>query len=620
MPSLLPFLRPAGATALILLAGATIPAVGEDDSRINLGERVPARAHTAFWVDDLSDAKANAQRNPFFQLLIDDTYGVGEGVSSVGGVLSRLPMSSADPLIGLWAIVLPELTFSVASGVESATSVFHFTASDLTDTFDGSLAVYSTLYSLYMEGDTEIVEWDVILSADFPPEDRQQVDAFLEKALSRVPRNATRRRAEYFGHDVYQIRYYLEEQVSLPGDPMSDLGILQEFEVIVEYAFVDGVFLLAEGRGEPLRSAIRTLVHDDPSLRLAQSPRYLAAAATNRDHGAGNYHLYYDMTHHVRERKQLASHRRTVEALEALGLNEAGPVLINCAIDGEQMRFSVTLAAPPRSGGLFRMLADFPENDLQRLGIIPRDATSFSSLTIDLKVVFEFFRNFLRTTEPQAAAAMDMGTAIVESNLGLSVSNDLLPAVRGEMVNYVRPETTGRPRANDGPEPSFLLPFRGDLEMVDKFNQAIRDLTTGDIRMIDAEASDIDGVTLWEVEFGPGAEVLNFAVSTNGALLTNSPAEARAILRRMAGGGGEDVTGHEGAARVLGNIPRRDLRGFVYTDGRAMVDGILRTAARLPGSEIPPEDVLRRAMGDTWWTLHSRDEGISFNFVIDVPE
>lgn len=611
--------RPCGLLAILLLATVTFPAMGEESASFHLGDRIPARAHTAFWIDDLEDARANADRNPFFQLLIDENHGVGEGVSAIGGALSRLPVSSADPLIGLWAIVLPELSFSLASGVESATSVFHFTANDLAETFSGSLAVYSTLYSLYMEGDTEIVEWDVILTADFPDEDRQKIDAFLEGALTRVPRDATRRRAEYFGHDVYQIRYYLEDQVRLPGDRHNDLDILQEFEVIVEYAFVDGVFLLAEGRGEPLRAAIRALVHDDPSLWLTQSPRYRNAAASH-GRAEGNYHLYYDMTHHIRERRKLPSHRAAVGGLEALGLNEAGPVLINCAIDGDELRLSVSLAAPPRPAGVFRMLASFPENDLQRLGLIPRDASSFSSLSIDMKVVYDFFRNFLQTTEPQAVAALDMGTAIVEGNLGLSVANDLLPAVRGEMVNYVRPGALGTSGNDDEPEPTFLLPFRGDLDTVERFNQAIRNLSTGDIRLIDAEAFDVDGVTLWEVEVVQGAGLLNFAVTPNGAILSNNPAEARAILRRLAGGGGEDITTHEAVARLLDTLPRESLRGFVYTNGRAMVDGILRSAARMPGASIPPEDALRRAMGDTWWVLQSRDEGIYFNFVIEVPE
>lgn len=606
------------------LMGATVclVAVGGRGEGINLGEKIPASAHTAFWVDDLSDARENSLRNPFFAMLTHKDYGVGSGTDAVSRTLSRIPVSAADPLGPIWQLILPEVGFSIASGIESATSVFHFSSEDVVGTFSGSMAIYSTLYRLYVENGVEIVEWDVIFSAEYEEDNRDDVDAFLKDALKRVPDVASRRLVDYHGHEVYQIRYYLEEQRNLPGDHIPGIDLLQEFEVIVEYAFVDGVFLLAEGRGEPLRRAIGALVGNNPSLFLTQTQAYRRAKAplgTTR----GNYHLYYDMAHQIREKENLPSHRGTLKFFETLGLANAGPVLANLTIDEENARLDLSVAAPRPSRGIFQLLSTFPENRLESLRYVPADAKTFGTLTIDVKGAYEYFLSVYRQIAPGVALAIDVSLKSIESQFKFKVVDDLFANVVGETITYMRESTahvgTNRREVSTG----WYLPFNGDMEAVGHFNQAIRELAEGDIRLLDAQGTDVDGVTLWEIQTPTarqqGSPPVTFAVTTGGIIAGDDGAEARELLRRITGTSAPDIRSNPVVESILPDGDVENLVGFVYTNGEALVDELLRTAGRVPGLRTPPEDMLRQSLGDSWWSLQSRDDALLFSFTIMNP-
>lgn len=605
--------------AAALFSMAMIPAAG---FAVNLGEKIPSSAHIAFWVDDLSVAKENSLENPFFSLLADKEYGVGSGTDAVARTLARIPVSSADPLGAIWQLILPEIGYSIATGIESATSVFHFSSEEIIETFSGSMALYSTLYKLYEENDVEIVEWDVILVADYEEDQRGDVERFLEDALKRVPDQANHRLVEYHGHEVYQIRYYLEEQVLLPGDHIPGIDLLQEFEVIVEYAHIDGVFLLAEGRGEPLRRAIGALVGDNPSLHLHNTPRY-RRASQSLNSSDGNFHLYYDISHQIRQMGNLRSHRENLKFFDLLGLTHAGPVLANLTIDGDVARIDLGVAAGEEPSGIFRLLTSFPENRLESLRYVPADAKTFGTLTIDVRAAYDYFRAVYREMEPSMAIAMDVALQTVENQFQIRVVEDLFSQIIGETVTYMRestsPSVSGRQEVSTG----WYFPFGGDMELVGQFNQAIRQLAEGDIRLLDAESSDVDGVTLWELrtpmERQMGAPPVSFAVSTGGLVAGDDGSEARELLRRISGQGTGDIRGNEVVEGILRDLDRENLVGFVYTNGAALVDELLRTAAFLPGVRTPPEDMLRRSLGDSWWSLQARDSGLYFSFTIMNP-
>src|SRR5690606_13017990 len=108
----------------------------------------------------------------------------------------------------LWDSLLPWMSEWLQGNYNSATAVFRFKPGELTETFSGSLAIYSTMYDLFVENGNPIVEWDIILAAEFKPEEREKVERFLEKCLSEVPGNARKSNVSYAGRDVFHIEYY----------------------------------------------------------------------------------------------------------------------------------------------------------------------------------------------------------------------------------------------------------------------------------------------------------------------------------------------------------------------------------------------------------------------------
>lgn len=116
-----------------------------------------------------------------------------------------------------------------------------------------------------------------------------------------------------------------------------------------------------------------------------------------------------------------------------------------------------------------------------------------------------------------------------------------------------------------------------------------------------------------------GAPPVSFAVSTGGLVAGDDGSEARELLRRISGQGTGDIRGNEVVEGILRDLDRENLVGFVYTNGAALVDELLRTAAFLPGVRTPPEDMLRRSLGDSWWSLQARDSGLYFSFTIMNP-
>lgn len=587
----------------------------------NMGEVIPARAHAALWVDSVPGAREDARANPFFRLLTDDVHGVGGGVQAVSRVLGRIPISAADPLGGAWDMVLPMVGFGIENGLVSATSVFHFTARDIEDTFTGSVAVYSTLYDLYVERGIEIVEWDVVLQADYKDSERPAVEKFLEKSLARVPASAKRRTVEYDGVPAYQITYYLEEQATLPGDPPTAPGeILKEFEVVIEYAWVDNTFILAEGRGTPVRTAIRALRTAGAGERLAETAGYRRAAELLSAGGTGRFHLYVDLARQNGELRDFPSQQAELASLTALGLSDGGPLLARLGIDATGTRLDVALATMAEPRGLFALAGQSPENTLEALRLVPPDAKTFGTVSIDIGRAWGLAQTAYELANPRLGAYLRSSVALLTGATGIRVQEDLIDRARGEVVSYMRedPDTPAGERRR--PASGLFIPITSTQETVNQMNEVLRQLTTGDVRTVDLMATDVDGVMLWEPAPGPQGAApfgLHVAAMPQGLAVAGTPTEARELLRRVRGQDTGTITAKPSVARILGGVDRAGLRGFVYTSGRALADDLISAANRMRITNGPGEADLRAALGDSWWTLHSTPSGMRFRFVIE---
>jgi len=589
----------------------------------SMGDRIPAEAHVAFWVDDIAAARASIEKNSYYQLLVDEKLGIIGGPDVVGEALRRLPVSGADPAFPVWASILPMIDSGLRGGLESATSVFQFKVGELLDTFTGPLAMYSTLYDLSMSsGGVEVVEWDMILSADFKPEEREKVDRFLESALVRVPGNARKKMVSYSGHEYYHLEYFLDEQAALPGDRKeTDLELIQEIPVIVEYGFVGETFLLAEGRGEPLKRAIRAM-ESGSETRLARKDSYRSATALLGDLDAP-FHLYYDIPHHVNELRDHPRAERTLRSFQALGIHNAGPLVAGARLDESGLDFRAAVQTTGPATGILRVLKDSPQNKFERIGLVPRDALVAASLSIDFGNLYREYRAAMLVMSRDAQMLIDAAVRTLETIAKVSLQDDILAKSRGEMVSYVRPGPGEGSGISARYSSSFIFPIEGGTATTDAVNAVLRRLNDENTKVVDLEESEFMGNVLWETpqtvtQRGQG---LYLSATPNGAVVASSGGELREIIRRLSGQAEGSIRDEAEFQRFLGGVEQRNLRGFVYQSSKAVIDGYLaklsEESAEGDVNELRAE--LRRRLGDSWWLLRASDDGYLFTMTVRPP-
>jgi hypothetical protein len=611
---------------LAVLATALVPGMLPGAS---LGERLPEETHVAFWVDDLTAARAQAEKSSFYRWLQDPEDGVGEGQAAVARTFQRIPISSVDPLYPVWTILLPRMNEGIQSGLEGSTSVFDFKSVDITNTFTGSVAVYSTMFDLFEEKGEEITEWDVIFAADYKPEEKEKVDEFLKKALARVPEDARKKEVDYFGKTISHIEYYITEEVPLPGekkksDADEGLGLAQEIPVIIEYGHVDNVLLLAEGRGEPLKKAVRALKLDGgEGLRLNRTNGFRYASAALGD-VPGQLHAYFDIEKHAKELRDIPSQKDQLGLLNALGIDDAGPILATASIDEKGIQVKATVVSENDQRGLLELVSKSPLNTLENTALIPKDAETFGSVSMDFARVFALYRAAVGKLSPGQVGIVNAALAMLKQNSNIDVEKDLLPRCAGEVVNYIRP---GSEEYGAG----FFFPLTGGTETTNAINTLVRKLNSEETKVLDLEESDFEGQTIWEskeavVDSGamPG---VYFAATPRGLCLGNTGSELRDQIRRLGGQAPESIRDEPGTAALLGRVPRENLRALVYTPARTLAgdwDRMLKASgeAAAKGGKLPfaNRSEFERTIGDSWWTLHTRDRGFLFTFTVEEPK
>lgn len=608
----------------LVLAAALLPAGAVWAAAVNVGERLPAETHMAFWVDDLAKARENAGANPFLQLLFPGESGA-ESIDNkaVPRLVARLPISPSDPLAPLWQRLLPVAGAQLNGSMESATSVFNLKTKDVLDTFSGSLAVYSTLYDLFVDQGTPIVEWDTIFAASFEAADRPKVDKFLEKALARVPAEAKKKKVSYSGYDVYHIEYFLDEQTSLPGDDPVNLddALVKQIPAIVEYAYIDNVFLLAEGRGEPLQRAVRALTRSDANFRLANGEGYRAATKALGD-GDGDFHFYMNPSHHIREWRDWPDSEAEARLMGTLGVADSGPILARAATTKAGFGIDLVYVRGPEPKGIFALLANAPENKLERLNLVPSDAEALGSVSLDLSQAWTLTKEALGVLTPGQLPMITLGMKNVENLTGIDVERDMLANSRGEMVSYLRPGT-----AKDDSAAGFVIPMSGTTGAIEAFNKMAKQLSSEETMFLDIEPTPFEGSTLWESTpgaLGPQRDGIYAAATAQGVMLGNSGAELRDMVRRAGGkGAGDSVRLKPEMKSFFDALPKDGLRGFAFIPASTLVRDIadagkvLRT--RTGANKVPERAELESGIGNTWWVLQAVEGNIRLRYRIDAP-
>ncbi len=587
---------------IIALATALLPRLAPAET---IADKLPQEMCIGFWIDDLTAAKKDADKNAFYRWLTDDKKGVGSDSRAVGRTMGRVPFSAADPLQSVWPQLLPVVDGVLTSSIESASDFFQFTMKDIDETFSGPVAVYATLFDMTADKDQYNYEWDTIFQAQFKEEERGKVERFVAKSLEKVPADAEKREVEYLGFPARRIEFYY--------DVTDESGMSTQFSTVVEYAYVNDYIVIAEGRSEPLRKAIRSLTQSgEGAASLTRTNDYRRGAEALGD-AKGMFHGYIDIEHFAKEFKDIKLDRES-RMIDALGLGNSGPLMFNCSIDGKGAALNVALVAEDKPSGIFNLVAHSPEDKLENLALVPSDAYGFGSFSLNgselLSIQEKLFQgpkgklNLLRATLENSKAA-----------LGVDLEKDIIAQLLGEGAIYVR-RIDGQDRS------SVLIPFGGGQSTVDSMNALLRKITSGDLMILDLQPSDVGGITVWDSGkvITKDAVPLSIAATAKGILVSNDASEIRDQIRRITAGESDNVVATNRNS-ALARIPREGLRAIAYTPAKTAERdwGQMMKGAKKDPTASSEQDVAA-AIGDSWWALYSRPRGMLFTFTIEQPQ
>lgn len=585
----------------------------------NVGDALPAETKVAFWVDDLTQLEKDLSANPYLELIYDNESTIGEDPRILTELIRRFPRSSSDPLAPLWDQIFPIAAMTLQFGIQGANSVFYFDAEDVSNTFTNSFALYSTLYDQYVQAGVPIYEWDIIIAADFEESQKPAVEQFLEKALSRVPPRAKKEKLEYSGHEVYRIEYYQDEQLRKEGDPEVSLPeeLTQEIPIIIEYAMMENVLLMTEGRGEPLRRAIRALERPDPKFRLNSKDHY-RAAKKKLEGIPGGMHVFYDIEHFKAESEDWPrQHRNAYHEMLFSFLGGAASLYSTVSASGDGMTVDVAVAAPENAkpSGVFHILNQSPPLDTNSLRIVPENTDAISAISIDLKAIVDWA---LMAINPQMSRSMALSSFALGQHE--QMIERILDQSSGSVISSIRPG------AEDGDiGATFIIPINGSQETVESFNKIIDSLSSQPALILDVQSTDFNGITLWETPVTPvtAGNTLHFAATPAGLMLSSDGAELRAMVRRAAGNANASVLQNDEIRAHIDSLDEENLRGFSIFPAGTMLQEYDLVRKALQGTRlsnlIPARDDLENAVGDTWWSLHSESNLLNFRYRIESP-
>ena len=174
---------------------------------------------------------------------------------------------------------------------------------------------------------------------------------------------------------------------------------------------------------------------------------------------------------------------------------------------------------------------------------------------------------------------------------------------------------------------AFVFPLHGKQEPVDAINVVMDKISQPPYNVLDVESSDFLGFKVWESKTGPltpkQARGLYLSATTRGVVVGSNGEQVRDGLRRITGDkASESVLDDQKISDFVSHLPHDGARGFLFTRGDALLKDFAAVARISPSmrDQMPPEEELRKAIGDSWWTLRSKDSTILFTFMSEAPK
>ena len=286
-------------------------------------------------------------------------------------------------------------------------------------------------------------------------------------------------------------------------------------------------------------------------------------------------------------------------AVDALGLKSIKSIGATSSYKGgKAVTTSYAVAPAPDRKGL---LAGANKNlDLSFLQWVPKDAVSFSAMTMEPMSIYDSITAAMRAYDPQFAEMALAQLGGIEKQMGFTVRDDLFGALGDTMISWSMPIAT----MMSAPELAILLKVNDP----DKIVKVLRSLTEMSDGFVELEDSERRGITTYQfrVNFDPGMGGMNpfdmfnpsFSFKDGYMVAGFSPSDIRRVFKRMDrkddADPKRDIRGNKEFAIYSGQYPA-NIQSLGFTDWKANFESIYQMVASvlafLPMDEDIPIDM-----------------------------
>lgn len=599
----------AGAIAFAAAAGA---ATAADMSAI-----IPEDAFFAVWVDDVA-----AQKQEF--------------ESGVWGKHWNAP-----ELTNMRELVQKSLE-EVSEGFETDTG---FQVSDFPPLFQKGVAIFSTGLApgnLELRGGSGELSPDIALYIELTEENRDKARELVERIVAEADDNLQKSSYEVGSTTVYSFRSVEEEPVEGYG---AQSGLTEEVVMTLQYAFAGDFLMVAIGNNEPLRKLI-PMISSGSDQRPLSSSESFRRSLTGMNRDANDLQGWFNYDSALRTMLSNAPEPNAIKIGEATGILGSGPMHMAFNWESPNSSWDVTILTPPERKGLLAVLQESGDNPLKALTSTPAEATTFSSFTLNVGVLWREVTANLTTFAPEAIPFINFGLANIQQQAGVDLVADVLNNLSGEHFQYIMPLDRGRLKNMDAEvasNPAFQALSSGvfGFSMLDgdRFKTAIVNAVETFKANPDApapvELEEIQGFTVLkpakdviprEVQLSP-----SIAFLPSGFVFSGDDTYLNDILRRASGGGRGSLADHPHLKRFLSTLDYKDLRFFKFVTEEGVIDTYdmardsLRDAmdmdedAKELYEAMPPTEFLRGKIGHNYQTVHLRPGMIHLRIETVIP-
>ena len=501
-------------------------------------------------------------------------------------------------------------------------------ASELIEYFEGGVAVFGTNLRSYEKNDTIYQEFDICLVSELNEDHRKPLRKAVGDIFDEVSEDAEKDVEEYRGVKIYTIA--ITEQITeemVPGLEPRDISVIHETKITFQYAFMDGYFLLCEGPNKPAKKIINALLSEDAD-RL--SGREAFSKTSRRALGLGDVGGWVDLQHIIGYYLSLPENQGAGETLDALGISGLGAVAFGSELASNGVGSSVlALELPRERQGLVKLADAGQPNRLATAALVPADAISFVSWTLDLKAMYDELSRIAQEADSQGYAFFQMSIQQLNSELGIDLVNDIIANIAGEHAYFSRVDETreadptpARFNEYNAPGPpttgGTIISLRNGEQTVDVLDSLMNRLTKAPYQL-PIEKELVRGFPVWSAkeEGQNGMGFGRMALTPERMIIGQTGSETLEILRQATGEGGASLRLNDEYGEVVSRFTTDNLRVFSfypsdqYEQVAATLRMLLQQMMLVTGPsfdvarDISPEDV----PSAEWWKKYFGPSG-----------